>query len=147
MIYTSRYANPELTKNGDKYVILQISVGTPRRQARLISGAIEELKPFGLLNITDKYEYRKKYVAHLNKIGIAKIVQLLEMFQEPDKSIVLCCYEDIRKMGDNWCHRTMFANWFFEQTGIRIEELPDPSPTPPLELSDTPFTDIFEGFF
>ena len=36
------------------------------------------------------------------------------------------CYEDVRVPGD-WCHRTVFAEWWAEQTGELIEELYDPS--------------------
>ena len=39
----------------------------------------------------------------------------------------LLCYEDVRKGESDWCHRTMFAKWWFEKTGEVIPELPDPS--------------------
>ena len=42
------------------------------------------------------------------------------------KELVLLCYEDVRVPGD-WCHRTVFAEWWAEQTGELIEELYDPS--------------------
>ena len=47
--------------------------------------------------------------------------------EQPDKDIVLLCYEDVRKGESDWCHRTMFAKWWFEKTGEVIPELPDPS--------------------
>lgn len=45
------------------------------------------------------------------------------------KDVVLCCYEDVRKPNE-WCHRLVFAEWWYEKTGEKIEELPDPSPIP-----------------
>lgn len=148
MIYTSRYSNPTLTQNPDKFAILQISVGAPRwRLPYQIAGAIDELRPFSLRNIQDKEEYRKKYVALLNDIGVEAISRMLQAWQQnqPDKAIVLCCFEDVRKLGKNWCHRSMFAKWWFQQTGERIEELPDPSK---YKLdTDHPFNDTLEDFF
>ena len=144
MMYTSRYSNPELRQNHDKYLILSISVGTPRWMAHNIDGAINELKPFGLLNIHDKHEYRKQYIARLNEIGVDKLARVFESWQQYGKPLVLCCYEDVRKMGDNWCHRTMFAKWWQQQTGEQIDELHDPSRYK-LEPSEHPFLDILEG--
>lgn len=43
------------------------------------------------------------------------------------KPVVLCCYEDVRKPGE-WCHRLVFAEWWFKRTGEKIIELQDPSP-------------------
>lgn len=59
--------------------------------------------------------------------------RIIDMVQRMDeearaegKELVLLCYEDVRVPGD-WCHRTVFAEWWAEQTGELIEELYDPS--------------------
>ena len=44
--------------------------------------------------------------------------------QEEDKKLVLLCFEDIRKP-ENWCHRTLFAEWWLAHTGEVIEEMPE----------------------
>jgi len=36
--------------------------------------------------------------------------------------LVLLCWEDIRKPGE-WCHRTMFAEWWAEHSGQGVLEL------------------------
>ena len=52
---------------------------------------------------------------------------MLAACEQPGKDTVLLCYEDVRKGESDWCHRTMFAKWWFERTGEVIAELPDPS--------------------
>ena len=49
------------------------------------------------------------------------------MAEVEGKDLVLLCYEDVRNLED-WCHRTMFAQWYCEHTGEIIEELEDPNP-------------------
>lgn len=128
MIYTSRYSDPEL-KSG-KYTAVRISVGSPRWQLGYsISGAISELMPKGIFG---KYEtkaaFEVEYRKRLSCIGVAYIRQLLTAFERLGKDVVLLCYEDVRKGESDWCHRTIFADWWKEQTGETIPELPDPSP-------------------
>lgn len=43
------------------------------------------------------------------------------------KELVFLCYEDVR-IPEDWCHRTVFGQWYCEQTGEIIKELPDPNP-------------------
>ena len=40
---------------------------------------------------------------------------------------MLLCYEDVR-IPEDWCHRTVFAEWWAENTGEEIRELPDLMP-------------------
>lgn len=145
MLYTSRYFNPELQQNPDTYAVVRISVGTPRFLKYKPVAWIKELAPIGLLEIKSKSEFRDRYIERLEYFGIDMITARLETLQEKGKPVVLCCYEDIRKLGDTWCHRTMFADWFFEKTGERISELPDPSPFQ-LAYSSSPFTDLLKDF-
>ena len=64
-------------------------------------------------------------------IGADKIINMVMRFEEAadqeGKDLVLLCYEDVRNPED-WCHRTMFAQWYCEHTGEIIEELKDPNP-------------------
>lgn len=126
MIWTSRYSNPEL-KSG-AYTAVRISVGTPRwRLGYNLAGEITELMPWGLREISDMEIFRAKYTARLEEVGVDRIATALRRFESFGKPVVLLCYEDIRKGGDNWCHRTMFAEWWFKQTGEEISELVDNS--------------------
>lgn len=128
MIYTSRFANPEL-KTG-KYTAVRISVGSPRwKLSYTVSGAITELMPKGIFGKydNDKAAFEVEYRKRLTCIGAEYIRKILRQYEQLGKDVVLLCYEDVRKGEDDWCHRTMFAKWWQEQTGEVIPELPDPS--------------------
>lgn len=128
MIYTSRFANPEL-KTG-KYTAVRISLGGPRwNTGYTIAGVISDLAPKGLMGkkYEEKAAFEIAYWNRLNAIGVQRIQEQLSAYERLGKDIVLLCFEDVRKGGDNWCHRTIFAQWWREQTGINIPELPDPS--------------------
>ncbi len=126
MILTSRYFNPELRSGA--YTAVKISIGTPRwKLGYNLAGEIKELMPWGLRNIEDREIFKAKYFERLNEVGVETIANKLRSFENLGKPVVLLCYEDIRKGGDNWCHRTMFAEWWLEQTGEKISELVDNS--------------------
>lgn len=128
MVYTSRFSNPEL-KTG-KYTAVRISVGSPRWNVGYqIYGAISELMPKGLFGKydNDKAAFEVEYRKRLECVGVQYIRKLLADCEQPGKDTVLLCYEDVRKGESDWCHRTMFAKWWFEKTGEVIPELPDPT--------------------
>ena len=124
MLYTSRFANPEL-KTGD-YTPVRISLGAPRwRTGYTLAGAIKELMPAGLRQIQDIEEFSLKYYKRLDSFGVDVIKKQLQYYESLGKPVVLLCFEDIRKGGDNWCHRTLFAKWWYARTGEIITELKD----------------------
>ncbi len=139
MIYTSRFANPEL-KTG-KYTAVQISVGSPRwKLSYTVSGAITELMPKGIFGkYEEKAEFEAEYKKRLTCIGVAYIRKILQQYEQLGKDVVLLCFEDVRKGEDDWCHRTIFADWWKEQTGEIIPELPDPS-TPKINKPKTDYS-------
>lgn len=151
MIYTSRYANPELTSG--RYTVVRISVGQPRWVKYHVAGWLKELTPFGLLGMSNMYGYEIKYREMLDAHGVDLIDARLREFETASRPVVLCCYEDIRRGGEYWCHRTMFADWWKEKTGEVIEELSDPSEyvrmcSPEMDAfyrSDTPLMDLARG--
>lgn len=129
MLYVSRFSNPELRTG--KYIAVRISLGAPKWPLGYeIAGEINDLMPFGLLQINDKALYERKYRERLDRIGIDRIQKQIDAFGF-EKPVVLLCYEDVRDPSQ-WCHRTMFAQWLLEQTGEIADELPDPS-TPKLK--------------
>lgn len=126
MVYTSRYSNPEL-KSGD-YTAVRISVGVPRwKLSYKITGVIWDLTPGDLRKIQDIDEFRPLYYDKLEKIGVDKIREQLQYYESFGKPVVLLCFEDIRKGCYNWCHRNVFASWWFSKTGEIISELKDDS--------------------
>lgn len=137
MIYTSRFSNPEL-KTG-KYTAVRISVGSPRWAVGYqINGAMSELMPKGIYGKydNDKAAYEVEYRKRLDYFGVQHIREQLASFSRLGNDVVLLCYEDIRKGENDWCHRTMFAKWWFEKTGEVIPELPDPT-TPKIPKAKT----------
>lgn len=125
MLYTSRFSNPEL-KSG-RYAVVRISIGSPKWPLGYeVSSALSELMPYGAFGIEDKETYRKKYIERLEKYGVDLIQNKLAQMEAKGKPVVLACYEDLRDPAQ-WCHRTMFAEWYMEKTGEVVEELTDPS--------------------
>ena len=87
-------------------------------------------------------EYRKR----LECIGVDYIRKLIAGYELLGKDVVLLCYEDVRKGESDWCHRTIFADWWREKTGEVIPELPDPSPVKgvrKVKKADEPQTTLF----
>ena len=130
MIFTSRYSNRELRVG--KYFPVGISVGRPKfNLGYLLRDQCFALAPKGNMLQMAKEPYQKAYIEKIEAIGAGKIVKIVRGFdtraRDEGKQLVLLCYEDIRDPA-NWCHRTMFAEWWLKQTGEIIEELPDPSP-------------------
>ncbi len=125
-IYTSRYSNPEL-KSG-KYTVVGITRGLPKFPLGYeLAGNISEFGPPGwLFNENDREIFTPKYFDYMDRLGIARVRQLLSYYKPLGKDIVLCCYEDVRKPNE-WCHRLVFAEWFKSKTGYKIEELADTS--------------------
>ena len=127
MLYTSRFQNPEL-KSGN-YTVVGIVRGTPRfKLGYELAGNIIDIAPTReLFKIEDLDEFAPPYKAHLNEVGFERISAQIQKYVDFGKDVVLCCYEDVRDPNE-WCHRLVFAEWWFEKTGERIPELFNPAP-------------------
>lgn len=125
-VYVSRYANREL-RTGN-YTAVRISLGVPRWPLGYeLAGEIKELMPFGMKNIQNIETFRPLYYQRLDGIGFTRVEAQIQKFRTLGKDVVLLCYEDVRKGPNNWCHRTVFSDWWLSQTGERIGELKDDS--------------------
>jgi hypothetical protein len=71
----------------------------------------------------DVFEVR--YRACLDTIGVDAIAEALTAIadQAGDHRLVLLCFDDVAQLGDQACHRRMFARWWTEQTGLDVPEL------------------------
>ena len=126
-ILTSRYGNKELRNDG--YYPVGISIGKPRfKTGYEIREQCYALAPKGYKLKMEYEPYREAYYKKLEEIGADKIIGIVQRLdakaQEEDKKLVLLCFEDIRKP-ENWCHRTLFAEWWLAHTGEGIEEMPE----------------------
>lgn len=125
-IYTSRFSNPEL-KTGN-YTVCGIVRGMPKFPLGYqLAGNIIQIAPPGyLFNVYSREVFTPKYFEHMDKQRIGVVQVFLNEYLSRGKDLVLCCYEDVRIPGE-WCHRLVFAEWYEKQTGVKIEELYDPS--------------------
>ena len=128
-LYTSRFSNKELETG--KYTVVGIVRSMPKFTVKYqISGNIMQIAPPRYLwNENNRERFREPYFRHLEKSGYSVIEAIINRYIQFGKDIVFCCYEDVRKPGE-WCHRLVFAEWWYEKTGVRIEELRDSSPIP-----------------
>ena len=126
-LYTSRFGNKELETG--KYTVVGIVRGMPRFPVKYkIAGNVIQIAPPRFLwHENNREQFREPYFEHLEKSGYSVIGTIIQKYLNDGKDVVLCCYEDVRKP-DEWCHRLVFAEWWYEKTGQKIEELPDPSP-------------------
>lgn len=78
----------------------------------------------------DIEDFKKAYYEKLEGIGTDRIISMVNKLDErarsEGKEVVLLCFEDVR-VESEWCHRTIFAQWWAEKVGEIIEELPDPT--------------------
>ena len=130
-IWISRYSNKELQNDG-KYYPVGISIGTPKFPlGYTVREQCYSLAPKGYMLNMDIERFKQAYYDKLEGIGTEKIINMVTRLDErarsEGKELVLLCFEDVRVEGD-WCHRTIFAEWWAENMGEIIEELPDPTP-------------------
>lgn len=129
-IWTSRYRNKEL-QNGNYYPV-GISIGQPKfRLGYEIREQCYSLAPKGYMLRMDIESFKQAYYEKLEGIGKEKIINMVTRLDEKARSegkeLVLLCFEDVRVEGD-WCHRSIFAEWWVENVGEIIQELSDPTP-------------------
>jgi hypothetical protein len=102
-------------------VPVRTSIGAPR----FAGYQLEEwpaVYPWGLLDVTDPDEFRRRYRHRLHRQTPRILAELAELLAKYDGwPLALCCWEDLTKPGA-WCHRTLLAEWLREK-GVIVEEL------------------------
>ena len=133
MIYTSRYQNSELATG--RYTVVGITRGKPKFPLKYeLAGNIMEIAPPGYLwNENDQKRFTDGYFRYMDRTGAGAIESILGSYRRMGRDIVLCCFEDVRKPGE-WCHRQIFAKWWYNRTEEFMKELYDPSPDPRLQI-------------
>lgn len=119
-LFTSYYGNSrKLKKHGVE--IIGISLKSPFDCLQVSS-----IKPEWRFMKTPKEEYKRQYIAKLEAIGVDFITkELIHITNQSESTkFALCCFESL-KTPDDWCHRTMFAEWFEMKTGLKINEFDD----------------------
>jgi len=113
-----------LKYEGEDIVLVRTSVGHPRWIPKEVSReipAVEELMPKGLLGgdiPTD--EWKRRYRQRLEEFGETEIREALAAIyrQHEGRPLVLLCFEH----DPVDCHRSVFAEWWEEQTGVAVPE-------------------------
>lgn len=152
-VYTCRWSS---LKGLPSFVLpVRISIGKPR----FIPGAdefpaIHELMPYGILGVDDQADFTKRFRHRLHRKTPQVIQERFDHLHAryDGRPLVLLCYEDLTKV-DQWCHRTIFREWWRDKTGAIIHDLqhvdlltgeiavptadlastPDPTPEPPTQ--------------
>ena len=119
-IYTSFYGNRKIAN----YIKVSISCSAPKDM--VLDGKIELLAPGASIlyghkkGVISTETYTKEYLHKLNSNREIIIETMRQVWRNAKgRNIVLLCWEGKNK----FCHRHLFAKWFFEQTGYQIEEL------------------------
>jgi hypothetical protein len=67
-------------------------------------------------------DFRTRYRAQLYRVGIKEINYMIEQISRRNPGpLVFLCFEKV--LDGEYCHRRVFAEWYFEQTGALIPEL------------------------
>lgn len=103
------------------FMPVRTSVGLPRfwPEARGLPVA-KLITPYGLLKLEGD-EFRERYLVRLNEAGVEAIrAELAEIaLTYGGQPLCLLCFE----ADPTACHRSMFADWWFERTGERVAEV------------------------
>lgn len=127
-IWTSRYANKKL--NNKEHYCVGISLGKPKFK---LPYEIEEqcfmLAPRRDMWNKSRDEFCDAYRAMLDKYGEQKVTRcIMHMVGAAEgRDVALLCFEDVRDE-EQYCHRTVLADWLNEHGFGDIEELDDPTP-------------------
>ena len=99
-----------------------ISVGRPRGVAGPIPFYRDLAPKFYMLKM--RYDdYRKIYFsAILSNLNPQKVWADLHELAGADEPVLLC-FERTPLTAENWCHRTMVADWFLHQIGEKVPEV------------------------
>lgn len=127
-MFVARYFCPGLAD--EPLVRVGITVGKPHRIKYSLAAIVSPLAPHGrLFKMTDPDEFIPLYVERLNSHGVAQIGGILANISQANGGgdLVLLCYEDCRYneegLLNDWCHRLVFAAWWYDQTGQPVFDL------------------------
>ncbi len=116
-IYTSYFARQRKMELEDASYV-SIAVGNPRYHVPYRIVNLKPLKPYGIFGVYDGDEYRDKYFERLDSYGVDYIRKSIEAASEGHENVILMCHEKDKTE----CHRSLFAEWWEQHTGEKIEE-------------------------
>jgi hypothetical protein len=105
-------------------VAVRITLGKPPTWFRYPYEEVRLLAPPPrVFALRDDREFAAAYEQHLNAVGVDRLRQVFERLAQKHggKRLVLLCFES--RVED--CHRGQFAEWWEQQTGQVVPELPE----------------------
>jgi hypothetical protein len=100
----------------------------------------QKLAPHRYMLKLPEEEYRRIFFGEiLAGLDAAAVWRELHQMVHPAEPVLLC-WEHLHERSQSWCHRTMVAEWFLKELGLRVVELPhrhDPEETE-LEFLESP---------
>jgi hypothetical protein len=120
-LFTARYQ----TFQPRMGVPVRTTIGAPRFKLRYpLNHNLPLIAPDRAFFHATRPEFVRQYRAKLDRHGPALIIAACEQIAKAatQDRLVLLCFEDLTKEGQ-WCHRTLFAEWFEEQTGHPVREI------------------------
>ena len=117
--YQNRRIDPAI------HAVVQISNGFPRWGARPEFNLEVLFPPVLLVGAgLSREDFKRAYIAHLETIDLDSLKDALVEIEEAcaHREPILCCFEALKKPGQ-FCHRSMFAEWYELKTGQIIPEL------------------------
>ena len=104
---------------------VRTTVGAPRyRLPYSLEHALPALYPTRSMLRLPRHLYEPQYLARLRETTAPVLQQHFLAIAEvsENESLVLLCFDKLSKPAA-WCHRTMFATWWTEETGEVVPEL------------------------
>ncbi|MBA3471842.1 MAG: DUF488 family protein [Rubrobacter sp.] len=104
-------------------VPVRITLGKPRFRLSYSYEEIRLLAPTPRIFRLGGEDFEHEYREHLEKIGVERLKTVFEEVsgRHGRDQLVLLCFENV--LAGERCHRRVWADWWFEQTGQRVPEL------------------------
>ncbi|MFI6290077.1 hypothetical protein ACIBEJ_00745 [Nonomuraea sp. NPDC050790] len=121
---------------------VRTTVGLPRfALAYQLAGHAKLITPRREFLGRPRDAYTLLYRRHLDAIGVGAIhaeLTGIAATHEPGRPLVLLCFDRFDKLTppDDWCHRTLFADWWKQHVGDDVPELGAQPTIPPPTLFD-----------
>lgn len=127
-LYTARWSNRHLESG--EYAPVRTTLGAPKFPIPYEYDHFKALSPQGWMMKLNEDDFARAYRVHLDRTGLKFLIGAFKLLGARNgwKPLTLLCFEDVH--GGEFCHRRVFAEWWEEKTGQKVEELEEPGRVP-----------------